>query len=107
MPDLSMDFFDRFRPTADLLVVWLDPGKQITKGGIILPPDAQQIRQHGNVLSTGPDVTLVAKGQKVLLPIHCGTDLGSMKNTPVLLVHEKDLLAVLESSDLDDTDDLA
>lgn len=103
---MPFDYFNRFHPVGDRLVVHLDCGSQITKSGLILPPDTQQIRQHGTVLSTGPDVTLVAPGQKVLLPLHCGTSLGDLQNTPVLLVFEKDLLAILEPSSDEDSLDL-
>lgn len=87
-------------PTADRLLVWLNPGKQSTASGLIIPPSAQQITQHGRVLAIGPDVQHVAVDDTVLVTLHAGTHVRWQQNTPVLLVHETDLLAIL--TDLND-----
>jgi co-chaperonin GroES (HSP10) len=96
---MSPDDLARIKPTSDQLVIHLRPGVQETKYGIILPPSAQQITQYGDILAIGPDCTLVQLGQVVLIPLHAGTELCWLKNTPVLLVKESDLLAIVESPD--------
>lgn len=86
----------RMRPSADRVIVHLRPGVQETPSGIILPPDAQQITQYGDVISVGPDQTLVRPGDIVLLNLHCGIQLCDHLNTPVLLVESKDIQAILQ-----------
>lgn len=86
---------DRIHPTAARVVVHLDPGAQETPGGLIIPPQYQQITQHGRVCACGPDCTLVGVQSTVLLDLNAGTRLGWLDNTPVLLVDEADIQAVL------------
>lgn len=85
----------KLHPTADRLVVWMDPGVQETPSGLIIPPQAQQITQTGLVLAVGPDVKNVVLSDRVLVGLHAGTHLTWKQNTPVLLVHESELIAVL------------
>lgn len=87
----------RLKPTAKHLIVHLRPGQQITPAGIIIPPDSQQVTQHGDVLSIGPDVQHIQPGDQVLLSLHCGTHLCDLQNTPVLLVTQSDVQAILET----------
>lgn len=91
----------RFHPTLSRALVHLDPGTQITPSGLFLPPDSQQITRHGLVLAIGPDQSLVKPGDRVLLELDCGLEVTRLKNTPVLLVESKDIIAILEPGDPD------
>ena len=93
---MSPDELPRIKPSGALTLIHLRPGIQETPHGIILPPSAQQITQYGDILATGPDCKLCQPGQLALIPLHAGTEVCWLKNTPVLLVPEADLLAILE-----------
>lgn len=88
------------RPTGNLVLVHLRPGLQETPSGLIIPPQSQQITQHGDVIATGPACTAVSPGDLVLVPLHGGTHVTWTQNTPVLLIPEPDLLAILDPDDL-------
>ena len=92
---MKVEDLSRLHPTTDHLVVHLRPGQQITPSGLIIPPQSQQITQHGDVLSIGPDVKHIAVGDQVLLNLHCGTKLLDLQNTPVLLVSQADVQAII------------
>ena len=94
---MTPDNLPRLHPTQAHLVVHLRPGQQVTPAGIIIPPQSQQITQHGDVLSVGPDVQHIQPGDQVLLTLHCGTKLCDLQNTPVLLVTQADVQAILET----------
>lgn len=85
-------------PTDDHLLVHLRPGQQETAGGLIIPPAYQQITQHADVLAVGPKVVHCSQGQLVLLNLHCGTHICWKQNTPVLMVRESDVQAILEDA---------
>ena len=86
-------------PANDNVLVWMRPGVQQSAGGLIIPPSAQQISQIGDVLSTAPGVSTPKPGDMVLVGIHAGTHICWKANTPVLLVHVPDIIAVLEPGD--------
>jgi co-chaperonin GroES (HSP10) len=92
---MNLQDLPRLRPTANRLLVHLRPGAQETPGGLIIPPQAQQITQNADVLAIGPDVKHVAVGDLLLLDLHCGTQLCWKQNTPVLMIKETDIQAVL------------
>ena len=93
--DRNADLIARAHPTGSRVLVHLDPGLQETPNGIILPPDAQQITRHGLILAVGPDQYTVSPGDRILIELHAGTEVGWLKNTPVLLVEAKDIVAIL------------
>lgn len=86
-------------PTSNLVLVHLRPGAQETPSGLILPPSAQQITQTGDVLAVGPSTTLTRPGDLVLVGLHSGTHVRWQQNTPVLLIPEPDILAILSPDD--------
>ena len=91
-PELST-----IHPTGNLLLVHLRPGVQQTASGIIIPANAQQITQWGDILATGPEAaTVCSPGQLVLVGLHAGTHVTWHQNTPVILVSLDDCLALLE-----------
>lgn len=84
--------------TADRILVELVVGQQITPGGIVLPPSAQEIQAHGRVVMTGPDVKEVASGDVVLVDAHAGLEVDATRSARYVLYTEKDIQAVLEET---------
>lgn len=88
----------RIHPTLSRVLIHLDPGVQETPSGLFLPPSAQQITQHGLVLAVGPDQHSIRPGDRVVIELHSGIEVGQLKNTPVLLVEPDKILAILEGA---------
>jgi co-chaperonin GroES (HSP10) len=89
------DQLTRLKPLGDRLVVWLDPGEQLTPSGLIIPPAAQQITHHGTVLKIGPDVTHIPVGSTVIVDETKGVPLGVKGNMPGILYHAADIFALV------------
>ena len=71
-PELST-----IHPTGNLLLVHLRPGVQQTASGIIIPANAQQITQWGDILATGPEAAAICSpGQLVLVGAANGGGFG-------------------------------
>jgi co-chaperonin GroES (HSP10) len=89
--------FNRLRPLHNQVMVWLDPGEQQTKSGLIIPPQFQQITQHGQVLKVSNDLSdsTITIGCTVLIDLNTGIEVGYKQNTPVLLVDVKNIQAIL------------
>ena len=92
---------ERYRPVGKRLVVWLDPGVQALPSGLVLPPDAQEIRSTGIVMCVSDEVPAAdfRPGMRVLVTNTAGLSLGWLKNTPVNLYEVGDIQAVLEPDD--------
>lgn len=43
----------KIRPILDSVLVKLDPGEKVTRGGIFIPEDAQKLSRWGEVLAVG------------------------------------------------------
>ncbi len=87
---------DNLLPLGNLLLVHLRPGVQELPSGLVIPPGIQQITQQGDVLRAGPDAHEVKPGDLVLLDMFSGTQVGWKQNTPVILVPEDRVQAILE-----------
>jgi len=77
----------------------------MTKSGIVLPDTAKEKPQEGTVLAVGPGRILddgkreqidVKKGDKVLYAKYAGTEC-KLEGDELLIVSQKDILAVVES----------
>lgn len=93
---MTLEDLKKIKPTDDLVLVHMNPGVQSTPSGLLLPPFAQQITSHGKVLAVGPSVKLVAPGNTVLVSLYDNLELGTFANTPVLLIKEKHIEAIIE-----------
>jgi chaperonin GroES len=91
------------KPLGDRVVIKPQPHEEMTKSGIYLPDTAKEKPQEGTVVAVGlgrtEDGKLVAMtvkvGQKVLYAKYAGTEF-KQDDEDLLIVSEKDILAVLE-----------
>ena len=90
------------KPLEDRIILKPMEAEQKTAGGIIIPDNAKEKPQKGEVIATGPgktndkgakiDMTL-KKGDKVLYGKYSGTEI-SIDGQDYLIVRESDVLAV-------------
>jgi len=91
------------RPLEDRIILKPMEAEQKTAGGIIIPDNAKEKPQKGEVVAIGPgkvsdkgqkiELTL-KKGDKVLYGKYSGTEV-SVDGTDYLILRESDVLAVL------------
>jgi chaperonin GroES len=95
----------KLRPLGDRVVIEPTPREDMTKSGIVLPDTAKEKPQEGTVLAVGPGRILddgkreqidVKKGDKVLYAKYAGTEF-KLEGDELLIVSQKDILAVVES----------
>jgi len=94
------------QPLNDRIIVRREDASEKTTGGILLPGNAQQKPQRGTVLAVGPGKqnkktgtrsTMQLKvGDKVLFTSWAGDEFKDRKTGEVLVMHEEDVLAVVE-----------
>jgi chaperonin GroES len=94
------------KPLGDRLVVQRFEAEEKTSGGILLPDTAKNKPQKGKVLATGPGKLLkdgsrrglqVKVGDTVLFTAWAGDEFRDRESKDdILLMHEEDVLAVLE-----------
>ena len=92
-----------FRPLHDRVVVRRLEGEEKTKGGIIIPDNAKEKPQEGEVVAIGPGARDdsgkltpldVKSGDKVLFGKWSGTEV-KIDGKDLLIMKESDLLGVL------------
>ncbi|GEP19094.1 co-chaperone GroES [Pediococcus argentinicus] len=92
------------KPLADRVVLEAQEEEEQTVGGIVLASNAKEKSQtgkvvavgEGQVLENGQKVPMTVKvGDKVLYDKYAGTEV-SYDNQKYLVVHEKDLIAVVD-----------
>ncbi|MBD3419363.1 MAG: co-chaperone GroES [Chitinivibrionales bacterium] len=91
------------KPLADRVIVRPLEAEEKTAGGIIIPDNAKEKPQKGEVVAAGPgkisdsgskiEMSL-KKGDKVLYGKYSGTDVG-IDGTDYLIMRESDVLAVI------------
>ncbi len=95
----------KLRPLGDRVVIEPTPREDMTKSGIVLPDTAKEKPQEGTILAVGPGRILddgkreqidVKKGDKVLYAKYAGTEF-KLEGDELLIVSQKDILAVVES----------
>jgi chaperonin GroES len=93
----------KFRPLQDKILVKRLESETKTAGGIIIPDNAKEKPQQGEVIAVGngkmiegslvkPDVK---KGDKVLFSKYAGSEV-KVDGTELLIMREEDLLGVIE-----------
>jgi len=93
----------KLQPLADLVIVRPLEAEEKTAGGIIIPDNAKEKPQKGEVIAVGPgkiadsgktvDMTVKA-GDKVLYGKYSGTEV-TVDGEEYLIMRESDILAVI------------
>ena len=93
----------KFRPLHDRVVVKRTEGEEKTKGGIIIPDNAKEKPQEGEVVAVGPGardeagklVPLdVKSGDKILFGKWSGTEV-KIDGEDLLIMKESDIMGVV------------
>lgn len=84
----------KITPLGDRVLVKPNAEGSDQIGGIYVPDSAKEKPQEGKVVSTGPDVENVKKGDTVLLPKYGGMDV-SLDGVDHTILREDDILGVL------------
>ncbi|AOX01172.1 MAG: co-chaperone GroES [Moorea sp. SIO1F2] len=91
------------KPLGDRVFVKVSAAEEKTAGGILLPDNAKEKPQVGEIVATGPGkrnddgshaALEVKVGDKVLYSKYAGTDI-KLGNEEYVLLSEKDILAVV------------
>ncbi|MBE9130167.1 MULTISPECIES: co-chaperone GroES [unclassified Coleofasciculus] len=91
------------KPLGDRVFVKVSAAEEKTAGGILLPDNAKEKPQIGEIVATGPgkrnddgsrSELEVKIGDKVLYSKYAGTDI-KLGNEDYVLLSEKDILAVV------------
>jgi chaperonin GroES len=91
------------KPLEDRVILKPMEAEQKTAGGIIIPDNAKEKPQKGEVIATGPGKTnekgakiemTLKKGDKVLYGKYSGTEI-SIDGQDYLIVRESDVLAII------------
>ncbi len=91
------------KPLADRILVKPLEAEEKTKGGIIIPDNAKEKPQKGEVMAVGPGkiadsgekiVMELKKGDKVLYGKYSGTEV-TVDGQEYLIVRESDVLAII------------
>lgn len=92
------------RPLHDRLIVKRFEEEERTKGGIIIPDNAKEKPQQGEVIAVGNGKVLedgkkapleVKKGDRVLFGKYSGTEI-KIDGTEYLMMREDDILGIVE-----------
>ena len=94
------------KPLGDRIIVRREESSDKSVGGIFLPENAKQKPQRGTILAVGPGKMnkktgertplQVKAGDKVLFTSWAGDEFKDRKTGEVLVMHEEDVLAVVE-----------
>src|SRR5207245_8775834 len=95
----------KIRPLSDRIVVRREESAEVTAGGIVLPDSAKSKPQRGKVLAAGPGRLLkdgtrrslqVKEGDTVLFTAWAGDEFKDKNSQVILLMHEEDVMAVVD-----------
>jgi chaperonin GroES len=101
-----MEELMKFRPLHDRVVIRRIEGEEKTKGGIIIPDNAKEKPQEGEVIAVGPGardengkvVPLDLKaGDRVLFGKWSGTEV-KVDGEDLLIMKESDIMGVIEGA---------
>ena len=93
----------KFRPLHDRVVVKRLEGEEKTKGGIIIPDNAKEKPQEGEVIAVGPGARDdsgkigaldVKAGDKVLFGKWSGTEV-KIDGVDILIMKESDIMGIV------------
>jgi chaperonin GroES len=95
-----------FRPLHDRVVIRRIEGEDKTKGGIIIPDNAKEKPQEGEVIAVGPGARDesgkllpmdLKKGDRVLFGKWSGTEV-KIDGQDLLIMKESDIMGVIEGA---------
>jgi chaperonin GroES len=86
----------KIKPLADYALIELLEKETTLPSGIVIPDTAKEKPQEGKIVSVGPEVKEVKKGDTVIFKKWGGTEVD-IEGKEYLLVKEEDVLAVIES----------
>jgi chaperonin GroES len=95
----------KVKPLGDRIVVRRQESEERTAGGIYLPDTAKNKPQKGKVLAVGPGRLMkdgtrkalqVKEGDTIIFTNWAGEEYKSRQAENILLMHEEDVLAVVE-----------
>jgi chaperonin GroES len=101
-----MEELMKFRPLHDRVVIRRIEGEEKTKGGIIIPDNAKEKPQEGEVIAVGPGardeagkvVPLDLKaGDRVLFGKWSGSEI-KLDGEDLLIMKESDIMGVIEGA---------
>lgn len=93
----------KVKPLADRVLIKPLDSEEKTAGGIIIPDNAKEKPQRGEIIAVGPGKASdsgqivkpeVKKGDKVLYGKYSGTEV-SIENQDYLIMRESDILAII------------
>lgn len=83
------------RPISDRVVIEPAAAEETTKGGLIIPDTAKEKPLFGVVAFTGPSVSQIKVGDKVLYSKFTGQEI-SYTDKNYLIAREDDVLAIID-----------
>jgi chaperonin GroES len=95
----------KIQPLGDRVVVRPLEAEAKTKGGIILPENAKEKPQQGEIVAVGKGKTLengtisaleVKVGDKVLYGKYSGNEITTKDGEELLIMREEDILAIVK-----------
>ncbi|MCX5707454.1 MAG: co-chaperone GroES [Candidatus Omnitrophica bacterium] len=95
----------KIQPLGDRVVVKPLEAEAKTKGGIILPENAKEKPQQGEIMAVGKGKTLengtvsaleVKVGDKVLYGKYSGNEITTKDGEELLIMKEEDILAIVK-----------
>lgn len=93
----------QIKPLGDRILVKPCEGKEVTKGGIVIPDTAKEKPQEGEIIAVGDGrktedgkviVLTVKKGDKVLYGKYSGTEI-KLDSVDYLIMREDDILGIV------------
>ncbi|MCL2049119.1 MAG: co-chaperone GroES [Defluviitaleaceae bacterium] len=93
----------KLKPLGDRVVIKQLEAEEKSKGGVILPGNAQEKPQHAEVVSVGPGGTVDGKtvkmevkpGDKVIYSKYAGTEV-KLDDEEFIIVKQSDILAIVK-----------
>lgn len=85
----------KFQPTEDRVLVRRKDEKTETEGGIVIPDQAREKPQEGEIIAVGPsDTDHLGVGDKVLFSKYAGTEI-ELDDEKFLIINAFDILGIL------------
>ena len=85
-----------FKPFGKRVLIQLDDPLKVTEGGIIYPDDARERSSIGEVVAIGPDVKIVAVGNKVVIAKFVGVTIEKQGESEFIIVNEDQMLGGID-----------
>lgn len=88
------------RPLADRVLILPDSAEEVTKGGIIIPTEAQEKNAFGTVVGVGPEVEELEEGDRVLYGIWAGQEISPEEcgqERPCFMMRQMDILGKIQN----------